>query len=424
MQKVKVAIMGLGGRGGTVYAAYQDLHPDKTEIVAIADIDGQKRALYGQKYKVPHIFNSAEEFFTRPKMADAVIIATQDRQHIDHAVSALDLGYPILLEKPIATSPADCITIREKAKQKNLTAMVCHVLRYTKFYNVIKEQLAYGKIGKIVTVQAIESVGYWHQAHSFVRGNWRDSRTTSPMILQKCCHDMDILLWLIGKHCVRVSSYGSLSYFKPENAPDGSAPYCAEAGVCRKVCPYDAEKIYIDHKQIGFKSGNTGWPCDITAPVTENGIIQKLKTSPYGRCVFRCDNNVVDHQIVNMLFENDITVSFTMSGVTDRGNRGIVIMGTLGQIEASFADNTVKVTPFGKESEIFDITKLTDDLSCHGGGDNAMMDVFLAKIRGEKTEALTDIDAAVESHMIAFAAEYSRLHGGQSVNIEEFEKLS
>lgn len=422
MKRFTVAIAGLGGRGYHTYAKFQHLYPEQMEIVAIADIDKEKIELASREFNVPQekCFTSAEEMLSCPRLADVVFITTQDRQHKSHIMMALEKGYDVLLEKPISITPKDCIEIRDKVLALGRSVTVCHVLRYTKFFEVVKEAIDSGAIGKVQTLQAIENVGYWHQAHSFVRGNWRNSEIETPMILQKCCHDFDIFIWLLGLECKAVSSFGSLGYFTKENAPEGSAERCVDCSV--KDCPFNAERIYLDESSIGFRNGNVGWPCDIVVEnPTEEKLLNALKTSPYGKCVFRCDNNVVDHQVVNMLFEGGVTVQLTMTGFTAENYRYVKVMGTKGQIEADQKKNIVTVTPFGGEPVVYDINELAEDLSGHGGGDNKMLKEMFETIEngGQPRSAIAD---SVGGHLIAFAAEESRLHNGELIKISEFEK--
>ncbi len=421
MKQFTVAIAGLGGRGYHTYAKYRHLHPERMKIVAIADVDREKVELCGEEFSVPRSgrFLSAESMLAREKLADVMIIATQDYQHKKHAIAALERGYDLLLEKPVAMTPEDCEEIECAAVKANRMVVVCHVLRYTTFFRTVKEIIDSGKIGQVQSLQATENVGYWHQAHSFVRGNWRSDLLETPMIVQKCCHDFDMIAWLIGKPCISVSSYGALSYFTAENAPANSSDRCCSCRA-REDCPYDAHKIYFDNRDIGFiGAGNTGWPCDILAenPTAEK-LEEALRTGPYGKCVFRCDNTVVDHQVTNMLFEGGITASLTMTGFTAKNFREYKVFGTLGEIVADQESNTVTLTPFGEPSVVYDINRLADDLSGHGGGDNRMLDeMFEALERGG--EVTSSIRTSVRTHMMAFAAEKSRLEGGRVVPVSE-----
>lgn len=422
MKQYTVAIIGLGGRGLDTYAKYAKLYPDRMKIVAVADIVPEKVALARAMYNVPEsgCFAGADELLAQGKLADVVIIATQDREHKEYTLRALELGYDILLEKPVSVFASDCIEIRDAAKKSGKLVTVCHVLRYTPFFRKIKEVIRNGTIGKPVTVSAIENVGYWHQAHSFVRGNWRNDAIESPMILQKCCHDFDILAWLLDKKCLSVSSMGSLSHFTESNAPAGSAARCVDCAVAED-CPYNAVAVYFD-SEVGFNRGNRDWPCNIlVANPTKETLMEALRTGPYGRCVYRCDNNVVDHQIVNMLMEDGVTVSLTMTGFTACNSRQLKVMGTRGEIVADQNKNLITVTPFGKESVVYDIAALAEDLSGHGGGDNRMMtEMFDALDCGG--DVSSSIAGSIASHLAALAAEQSRLRGGAAVTIDDFER--
>lgn len=423
-KKITVAIAGLGSRGKDTYAKTVKLFADRMELVAIADIVPEKVEEVSKEYHIPkeRCFDSAESLLKEERLADVLFICTMDRQHYGHAIPALKKGYHLLLEKPVSPDLAECREIEETAKRYNRHVVVCHVLRYTPFYGELKRLIDAGTIGDVVSIQAIENVAYWHQAHSFVRGNWRNSEETSPMILQKSCHDMDILLWLAGKRCERVSSFGSLRLFKPECAPKGAALRCLDGCKAKDNCPFDAERFYITD---GVLKGKIGWPMDVLAlHPTEESIRAALQTGPYGRCVYHCDNNVVDHQVVNLELSGGATVSFTMCAFTSRSHREIKIMGTKGDITASMGDNIIDVGVFGKEHRYIDVKKLASDLSGHAGGDNRMVSELLDLVAGKTdgTTALTSIDRSLESHYVALAAEYSRLHHGEAVEIAHFGK--
>ena len=255
---VTFAIAGFGDRGST-YASMQKLFPEKMKVVAVADLDPRKVEKARQLYDIPqeNCFSSAEEMLEQEKLADVMVVSTMDRQHVGHAIPALRKGYNILMEKPISPELDKCKEILEVAKDCPGKIIVCHVLRYTTFYNKLKELISSGRIGDVVSICANENVGYWHQAHSFVRGNWRNSQETSPMILQKSCHDMDILTWLLGKKCKAVSSFGSTRLFKPECAPEGAALRCLDGCKAKEKCLFDAEKIYITSPKTGLATGSS-----------------------------------------------------------------------------------------------------------------------------------------------------------------------
>ncbi len=417
-KKITVAVAGLGSRGNS-YASCCKLMSDKIEIVACADILPDKLKRFGDEYGVPEErrYASAEEMLKEEKLADVMFICTLDRQHYGHAIPALKKGYHLLLEKPASTDPRECREIAKVAKENGREVVVCHVLRYTPFYRKLKEVLESGVIGRVMMIQANEQATYWHQAHSFVRGNWRRSDETCPMLMQKCCHDMDILLWLTGKHAVSVSSFGELSHFKSEYAPEGAPDRCGEDCPAYGECPYSIKTCYLDRAD----RGEFGWPLDVVEPEPDAAKLREtLKTSPYGRCVYRCDNNVVDHQAVNLRLDDDLLISFNMSAFTSEGGRRMHVMGTKGDITAYMEDGEIHVNVFGKEPEIVDSHAETDQFG-HGGGDYNLI-VDLIDVLSGKKGALTSIDASVESHVVCAAAEESRLGGGKLVNIEEYVK--
>ena len=244
-RKIKLALIGAGERGQYCYAPYANLHNYEVEFVAVAEPDAARRAEFCRDHTIS-LENAVEdwqELLARPCMADCAFVCTQDNQHIAPALAALDAGYHVVLEKPISRSTAELAALCQRAHSTGRLVTVCHVLRYTPFFSKVKEILDSGVIGQVQSIQQIENVAYWHQAHSFVRGNWRREDETSPMILQKSCHDMDILLWMAGSHCAKVSSFGSLGHFKPENAPAGAPDYCLDGCPAADSCPYNAEHI-------------------------------------------------------------------------------------------------------------------------------------------------------------------------------------
>lgn len=419
MRKITVAIAGCGGRGLDTYAAVAKQIPHKMKIVAAADClpNRLQKAKIQYDLEEKNCFSSVERMMEEEKLADVVFICTQDRQHVGHAILAIKKGYHILLEKPVSPSVEECTELLLMAKEYNRYIVVCHVLRYTPFYREVKRIIDSKEIGEIVSVQALENVGYWHMAHSYVRGNWRSSKETSPMILAKCCHDLDILIWLLGQSCEKVSSFGNTFLFKPENAPKGSSKRCTEDCKAKENCPYDAEKIYLTNSETGVTYGNVNWPCNVLELYpTEENIKRAIETGPYGRCVYYCDNDTVDHQIVNMEMENGATISLTMCAFTSKGHRYLKVMGTMGDIEADMGKNTIEVTVFGEKPQIIDVSKLSDDFSGHGGGDSQMVREFIDfLINEDKEKPLSGLEVSLESHYVAFAAEQSRKENGKGI---------
>ena len=425
---ITCAIAGLGNRGNDIYGNYEFVRPDEMKVTAVADPVKEKREAARKRYRLEeeNCFETVEELRNKPKLADALVIATQDRQHVAQAVEAIKKGYHVICEKPISPSLEECKRLQEAAHEYHRIVAVGHVLRYTPFYTKIKELIDSGRIGEVVSMQAMEKVTYWHQAHSFVRGNWRRKEETSPMILAKSCHDCDIFVWLLGRKCKRVSSYGGLYLFRKEMAPKGAAKRCLDGCNAKEGCPYDAEKIYVTNKRTGIRdvikdkrTGDEAWPVCVLSPdnLTEEGVYEALKEGPYGRCVYDCDNDVVDHQVVNMEFEGGVTVDFQMTAFTGSGGRTIHVCGTRGDIYGDLAVNEVTIEEFGKEPETF--STVEGDMSGHAGGDNRLIHDFLEAVgEGVDEDKLkTGIDVSIQSHIIALAAEESRLAGGKPVEL-------
>ena len=421
-KKLTVAFAGLGSRGNA-YAESCALMSDKIEIVACADIIEDKLDRFADKYGVPAEgrFNSAEEMLQQDRLADVMFICTMDRQHYGHAIPALEKDYHLVLEKPISTDLRECTEIARVANERDRKVIVCHTMRYTPFARKVKEIIDSGVLGKVYSIQASEGVTFWHQAHSFVRGNWRNSDETSPMILQKCCHDMDMFLWLTGKHCKSVSSFGELSHFKAECAPEGAHERCSEECPAYATCPYSIER-YLHHA----REGGFGWPLDVVSPATNYDDFRRdLLAGPYSRCVYHCDNNVVDHQVVNLQFEDDLTISFSMCAFTNGScGRRLHIMGTHGDLIACTEEGQLKVSLFRQgieEVQYVDTNAVTDAFG-HGGGDYILVEDLVALFEGKCAESITSINDSVESHVVSLAVEASRVSGGELVKIDEYLK--
>lgn len=415
MQKITFAILGMGNRG-TRYASMQLKYPEEMEVTAIADNRRSRMDAANKYLKLPEdrLFDGADAILAAPKMAQIMIIATQDAQHRDHAIRAMEAGYDLLLEKPISNKLEDIVVIAEAAKRLGRKVIVCHVLRYTAFYQEAKRLVDEGAIGRVRSVEAAEHVAYYHYAHSYVRGNWHKTADSSPMILAKCSHDMDILRWLTGKRCRKISSVGQLSYFNKENCPAGATPRCAD---CKVDCIYNANKFYV--------SRIPGWPANVLqAEPTEENILQTLRDTNYGRCVFQMENDVVDHQTVQMEMEDGVTVTFQMIGFTNNMTRTLRIFGTEGEIWGDFHERELYVQRFGGEKQKIDLEAICTDFAGHGGGDSRMVYDVIRVYRGDDFDAsaVTYLEPSTESHYMAFAAEESRLAGGAVVDMAEFEK--
>ncbi|MGN9838250.1 Gfo/Idh/MocA family protein [Nonomuraea sp. H19] len=401
---VTLAVVGAGSRG-VAYARHA-VESGRARVVAVADPLESRRARFPEAGQ----YADWRELAALPRQADAVIIATQDRDHVEPALRFSELGYDILLEKPMAVSEDDCQAIVAAAERRVPTDAifaVCHVLRYTPYTRALKALLDAGRIGEIVSIQHLEPVGWWHQAHSFVRGNWRRTDESTFMLLAKSCHDLDWLVHLTGKRVVRVSSFGGLRHFRPENRPAGAADRCLDCAV-EPDCPYSAKRIYLP------LAGREVWPLSVlTDDVSEQGVLEALRTGPYGRCVYACDNDVVDHQVVNMEFEGGTTASFTMTAFTPALHRQTRIFGTRGSIDGDGDRLTVHDFVTGR-SETVDTSPTGDPTAGggHGGGDAGLVEAFLTAVETrDRAPVLSSPGESLHSHLVAWAAERSRLHG-------------
>jgi len=411
MNPIRAIMIGAGGRGMEIYGGFAEAYPDELSFIAVAEPDSERRKKFSEAFNIPKNmqFKDYRSLLKQNKIADVAFICTQDSMHFEPSVMALNKGYHILLEKPMSTKLSECVAIDMAAKNNNRIVSVSHVLRYAPFFMRIKAMLDSGVIGRLISIQHNENVGHWHQAHSYVRGLWRSEKESSPMILAKCCHDMDILYYLANAKCKKLSSFGSLTYFKPENAPDGAPKRCTDGCPAELSCPYNAVDIYM--KDI------VQWPITaISNDHSHEARLKALRKGHYGRCVFHCDNDVVDHQVVNMEFENEVTVAFTMCAFTNKISRSIKLMGTAGEIRGVMEMGELEVTNFKTGKSV--IYEISTNESGHGGGDYALTRDFLNAI---KTGAgiITSSEDSLHSHAMAFAAEKSRVWG-KVVDLDEF----
>ena len=423
-KKITAIVIGAGGRG-MGYARNAKNFPELYDIVAVADPVECRRNYVRDLYNISEdrVYTDYREILAEGKIADAAFICTMDRDHFAPTMQAIELGYDIMLEKPIAPTPEECAAITKAANEKGVKVLICHVLRFTPFYCRLKELILSGKIGDVQVVEQVEHVGLIHQSHSFVRGNWGNSERASTMLLQKSCHDIDIMQWLIDKNCERVSSFGSRRYFTEENAPEGAPERCLDGCPAADTCPFHAGKIYIEgsrHTRGWFDTAAT----KLLKP-TEADIREALATTNYGRCVFRCDNDVVDRQVVNMEFEGGIVASFTMTAFNGwGGGRAIRIMGTKGMLSACTTDKEIAFTD-NVTGEVTMIPVVGGEgadtvLGGHGGGDAGIMSVFSLLVSNEyEGISAATIETSCKNHMIVFAAEESRAEG-KIVDVAEY----
>ena len=411
---VTAVMVGAGQRGFYSYGPYALQHPDELRFVAVAEPNPVRRERFARAHNIPpeYQFASWEDLIAKGQIADVLFNMTMDQDHYASTVAALQAGYDVLLEKPMAHTLEYNVALVQTAERTGRLLQVCHVLRYTPFFSTLHDILTSGRLGDIITVEHRENVVYWHMAHSFVRGNWRNVATSAPMILAKCCHDFDILYWNLGERVKRLSSFGSLIHFRPENAPEGAPPRCTDGCPAAETCPFDARRIYLN-------MNNTGWPITvITDDLSYEGRLRALQEGPYGRCVYYCDNDVVDHQIVNMELESGTSVVLVMHGHSHEEARTMRYDGTRATLRGKF-------TYVSGWIEIWDhVTNRRIDVNIppaeggHGGGDFGVVRAFLRAVRGER-EALTSAREALESHLLAFAAEEARLQG-TVVDMDDF----
>lgn len=423
MKRISVAILGIGGRGGDAYGNIINDKKEEFQIVALCDLKKERLKRFAAMFNVEDnaLFTDEDEFF-KQRRADALIIATQDNDHVRHLLKAMPLSYDILVEKPLTASPEETKTILEAQRKYGNKVLVCHVLRYAPAFVKVGEMLRKGDIGKLILIDALERVCFWHQAHSYVRGNWRNTEVAMPMILAKCCHDLDLIQYYADSKCKSVSSIGDLAYFKRENAPENSGERCLTCKAA-ETCPYNAKSIYINWWNVN--KPEDVWPFNIVAdaPVTEEKLYKALENGPYGKCVYKCDNDVVDHQIVSMTFENGVKATLTMTGFTAGGGRRIVFHGSLGEIVLDEEENKITLAKYGKKKEEIDIGTLTrgDKGYGHGGGDARLIEAFYKTVSGE-AQAETSLDKSIESHLIGICAEKSRLMNGKLIYIHDHEE--
>jgi predicted dehydrogenase len=401
---IKLALIGAGNRGRGIFGKTVLEIPHRARFTAVVEPDRKRRESFAEEHGIPESmrFETPDEFFAvADKVADAVVIATHESQRLNIVSAAIGKAYHILVEKPLGSSLREVAAICEAAKEFNGVFVVCHQMRHVSGYAVIKSLVDSGRFGKVVAIQHSENLSYDHMAHSFVRGFFNNDRM-SPMILSKSCHDMDLLCYLTGKRPLRVSSFGSLSYFKAEHAPEGSPAFCLDGCPSYRTCPYHVEKIYLrdDTDPAYIRQMGVGFSRD--------EIFELLKTNRFGRCVFHCDNNVVDHQVVNVEFEEGVTASFQMAGHNYHERRITKISMTNGEIYFDVTEGVIKAASFSPLQE--EIIRPAGMGGTHLGGDRAILDDFIDAVRtGDRNNLRTSVEMSLDSHLLAFAAERSRI---------------
>jgi predicted dehydrogenase len=413
MSKVAAVAIGAGDRGTNAYAPYALDHPDELQFVAVVEHRQNRRENFAKMYGVPpeHCFATPEEFWAKPVKADAAVICTSDKEHYGVAKTALEKGFHVLLEKPLSTNAARCLDLKEIAEKNNRALLTCYVLRYTPFYQRLYDLVQQGKIGRLISIQQHENIGHLSFSHAYVRGNWHNSKQSCSMILSKSCHDLDLFYWFAGSPCKSVQSFGKLSYFTKENCPKGAPARCTDGCPAMDNCVYYSPVLYSEN------SGEAGYLRSIVADGgNPSALMEAFKTGPYGTCVFQNDNDAPDNQVVNILFENGVTVSFIINGHTYECNRNIRFYGTAGEIRGDLLRGTIDLYDF--KSGSIDRIELHNPMDRHGGGDHGIIYDFVQVING-KGQKLTAIQNSLESHIMAFAAEESR-RTGTVVDVKEY----
>ncbi len=401
---VDAVLVGAGQRGRFVYGAWALRFPHRLRFVAVADPDPRRRRRFGDDHHIPpsRRFADADELFSHGRIATAAVIATDDRTHLRAATAALEAGYEVLVEKPAAHHLDGVVELARVAAAAEGNLHVAHVLRFTTFFLTLHRLVTSGSIGEVVTVEHRENVASWHMAHSFVRGNWGRAAEATPMIVQKACHDFDILTWNVPDPVVRLSSMGSLLEFRPERAPGGATERCTDP--CPVVdCPYDARRIYLG-------TDATGWPHHVLGDdLTPQGRRIALRTGPYGRCVYRADSDVVDHQVVTMETASGATMVLCMHGHSAEEARTMRYDGTKGTLRAVFGrSQEIEVTDHRTGA----LRRVPVDAGTggHGGGDDGLVAAFVGAA-AEGRPSPVDLSVIIESHLLAFLAEEARITG-------------
>ncbi len=403
IERPVTAIVIGAGRRGYVYGQFASQYSQQFDIIGVAEPNPVRNQRYATTHKIPaqNCFFQWEDVFTRPRFADAVIISSPDRLHVGPCLAALKAGYHVLLEKPIAPNEDECRQILAASRESGKIVAVCHVLRYAPYFRKLRSLIRSGAIGELISIQHMEPIEHVHMSHSYVRGNWKNSEATTPIILAKASHDLDILRWLVGKPCTAVQAFGSLRWFRKENAPEGSTERCTDGCKVEAECPYSAVRIY-------HKLRERTYVFDLPEDKDAQGdfILEQLRTTDYGRCVYRMDNDQPDNYIANLQFEGGVTASFSLQAFTSYEGRRTRVLGSHGDIEGDMTEMVITSFVNGQKEKWAETTDL------HGGGDFRLMADFVMAVHTNDPNMLTStLEASIESHLMGFAAERSREEG-------------
>ena len=400
MKKITLALIGAGDRGMYCYAPYVAKNSWRAEFVAVSELDPRRRRDFAEAYHVPEeqCFDSFDELLARPRLADALMICTPDPLHFDLAMRAMKLGYHILLEKPMAIEPAQCVRLAKASQQYDRVMILCYVLRYTEFFLTLKRLIAEGRIGDVVALQLNENIPLLDQTHAFTRGRFRHE-SVCPILTSHCCHDLDIITWLMDSPCKEISSFGALTHFKAENAPEGAPTRCMDGCPHQDSCLYYAPDIYL--------TDSIEWPTStLGADMSLEARRHVLETTTYGQCIYRCDNTVADNQVVMMNFESGSTAVFSLCPFTGTDGRSLKVMGTTGEIRADMATNAIEIYDLASGRK--DTVSLKPSAYKYGGGDYGIMDYFVRQVAAGASGGRSSMQNSLESHLMAFAAEEAR----------------
>ncbi len=414
--RVDAVLIGAGNRGRYTYGGWALAHPDRLRIVAVAEPDPERRRAFAAEHGLgaERCFDDWKPLLEAPRRAAVAIVATSDPLHVDPVLAAVGHGYHVLLEKPMALDAADCVRLVDAAERAGSLLQVGHVLRYTPFYSKVREILASGALGDLVAIDMKEHVAFWHMTHSFVRGKFRNRSIAAPIVLAKACHDLDLLAWFVGSPARSVASFGGLHHYRGSHAPAGAPERCTDGCPAQASCPHDAVRFYAEPEEQVARL----WPwTDVSADPSREARRRAIETGVYGRCVYRCDNDVPDHQAVVLVFEGGTTATFAMHGHASRETRTLRMSGTRGELRGVLQDGVLEVTRHGS----FHVERVQIEASPlgHSGGDDGLLSQFTEAVgRGAGAQLLASGRASLESHFIGFAAERAR-ETGRVVEVEE-----
>ncbi|MGH7475572.1 MAG: Gfo/Idh/MocA family protein [Longimicrobiales bacterium] len=418
-ERIRVVIVGAGARGNRVFAALMAREDVGFETVGVVEPHPARRAAFCERYGIAESqsFVTLEEFLEAPRFGDIVFICTPDVTHYAHARAVSEKGYDILLEKPIATSLPDCLALIDVEQTHRNRIFVAHVLRYSPFFRAVKEIVESGRLGAIRNVQLHENVGHWHYAHSYVRGNWGREATSGPILLTKSSHDLDILYWLVGARVESVVSYGGRTYFRRENAPPESTERCLDCPL-RETCLYSATRLYLNDRDE--------WPYNVIAPPpdTIDERRRALETGPYGRCVWKCDNDVCEEQTVLLRFASGLHATLGLHAHTAENTRTLRILFDTAELSGNLVRGELSISHFTGLPGTVPVERIelppVSDSQSHGGGDLRLLRMLHEHLTtGAHAALMTSLQSSLPSHALAFLAEQSRLEGTVQIPVPE-----